>query len=160
MVAPGRVAPPAPIKLGVVLPNRIAQGQVGGVNVPAGSGVFTAPGRVAPPRPILLQPGPALPRQQTKDRQQNALQEGLRSSTAQAKANPLGGANLLESYNFPAAGTYSIPHNLGRVFRSATLQGLSASVAWSIQRPSGIAADAQVVTITVSAPVVADVLVW
>ena len=155
MASPGRIAPPAAIKLGITLPNRVQAGQVGGAPLSA----FGTPGRASPPRPVLLNPGPALPRQQTGDRQTNALQEGIRSSTAQAKGHPLAAANLIENVSFSGAGTRLIAHGLGHAFRSALICGGSASGV-TIQRPSGILQDAQAVAVTVTGAVAFDLLVW
>jgi hypothetical protein len=128
---------------------------MGGPAVPAPN----TPGRGAPPRPILLQPGPALPRQQTADRIVNALQEGARTSTNVARADPMGARNLIENVAL-SSGANLVPHGLGRAFRSAHLAGPSAAVTYAIRRPSGIAQDATHVQITVSATCIADLVVW
>lgn len=151
----GRAPVPPRIALGVTPPSRVQQGQVGSAVVTT----WGAKGRGPRARPLVLQPGPALGRQQTGDRQVNALQEAQRVATSAAKANPIGNGMLLENVTL-SSGTNLVAHGLGRAFRSALLCGLSAANLWSIQRPSGIAQDLNYVAIVVTSNMIADVLVW
>jgi hypothetical protein len=151
----GRAPVPPRIALGVTLPSRVQQGQVGSYAAKP----FGSPGRGALPRPILLQPGPALGRQQTGDRQVNALQEAQRVATSVAKASPIGNGNLIENVTL-LSGTTLVAHGLGRAFRSCVLCGISTANLWNIQRPSGIPQDLTYVSITVASNMIADVLVW
>ena len=152
----GRSQPAAPIALGVRLPSRVQNAQLGS----AVTNAFGTPGRGPAAAPILLQPGPALRRQQTDDRQLNDSIEASRSRTAQATANPLGAANLLEGLSFTGNQTVLVPHGLGRAFRSALVCGPSTNAAVSIQRPSGTAQDATYVAVTSYASISFDLLVW
>jgi hypothetical protein len=145
-----------PIALGVRLPSRIQQGQVGSSQVKT----FGSVGRGPLPRPILLQPGPALARQQTEDRQINAVAEAARSAGAQAKGHPLAAANLVEGLSFVGNETILVSHGLGRPFRSALVCAPSTNAFVSIQRPSGIAQDAIFVAVTSYNTIAFDLLVW
>jgi hypothetical protein len=154
----GRAPVPPRIALGVAPPSRVQNGQVGSAQVVA----WGSQGRGPKARPIVLQPGPALGRQQTGDRQVNALQEAQRVATSQAKANPLGSCNFIQGITFSGAGGQLIAHGLGRAFVSCVVCGLatSASAIVAIQRPSGIAQDQVYISVAVSAACAFDLLVF
>jgi hypothetical protein len=156
----GRAAPQAPIALGVSLPSRVQGSPVGTGQAATPVVLSSVPaGRGAKAAVSLLQPGPALGRRQTNDRQINALQEAARVSTSQAKADPQSNRNVLEALIL-VSGDNVIHHGLGRPFRGANLTSMSASVTWHIQRASGIATDAYQILVHVSQACVADLVVW
>ena len=157
--APGRALPAQRVQLGTVLPSRVQGATVGGAASTVVQSATVQPGRGPRAATQLLQPGPALARQQTGDRQTNALQEGQRAATNQAKADPLAGKNVIEGVSL-GSGWNVVQHGLGRAFRGAMLASPGVSVIWYIQRASGIAADAYQIQVHASVAVTGDLIVW
>jgi hypothetical protein len=138
------------VQLGARLPSRIQ---------PLAK-VFGAAGRGPAPSHVVKNPGLALARQTTGERQVDALQEGARRAAAPSASGVLSTAGILEGVVFTGNQTLLLQHGLGRAFRSAMVVGPSTNAAYSIRRPSGITADLTVISVTSYASMTCDVVVW
>jgi hypothetical protein len=150
----------SPIRLGVTLPNRLQAGQMGPRNTAASTpNAAGQGGRAAPPAVSILQPGPANIRVQTDNRLTQQIQESSRIIASAAKAHPEALCHIVENVSL-VNGSVNVSHGLGIPFRGARVESPSANHSWWIQRPSGIPADAEQVTVFASGAMTVDVIVW
>jgi hypothetical protein len=154
---PGRTPQAPRVNPAARIPSRV---QVAGLGSTPAPQAPTA-NRRAVLAPVLLQAGPPLAREQTKDRQANQVQTNTLLAIRQSKANPRANSNLLEGVALQAGVPTLVAHGLGAPFRGVALSGFSAATTWSVQRAgANPQQDRAFVLLTATNNVVCDVEVW
>lgn len=110
--------------------------------------------------------GPALPREQFRDRTQNRTQTAARSATVQATSSDDANCTVLRNISFTSGVTQTLAHYLTdskgrpRAWTSYRIENMQIAAARFFAAHVSPTADAAFIAVTADANCIADVRVW